>query len=153
MHNTGGNGRDFQLALNATQPADEYYQMARVVKQPDSSGIKSPPNHGGNRDSTNQFKTMMNAGDLTKKAAHDPHQQSNSTGFRGSELQPSNFDSDIPKTFQSASHQSSIVQVKLPQIRNAGEFRSPPQRMSQQAEKDLYASESQRRLQESAIVT
>jgi hypothetical protein len=73
VQNTGGNGRDFQLALNATQPADEYYQMARVVKQPDSSGIISPPNHGGNRDSTNQFKTMMNAGDPLKKGAHDLH--------------------------------------------------------------------------------
>ena len=98
MHTTGGNGRDFQLALNATQPAEEYYQMARAAaRQAESSGIISPPNNGGHRDSTNQFKTMMNGGDPNKKVGQDLHQHSNSTGFRGSELQPSNFDSDIPK--------------------------------------------------------
>lgn len=40
---------------------------------------------------------MINGGDPSKKVAQDLHQHSNSTGFRGSELQPSNFDSEIPK--------------------------------------------------------
>jgi hypothetical protein len=61
--------KEFSLSLNATQPTEEYYQIAKTAKL-DPKGLTSPPNQGG-RESSKQFKTMLMPSDGSRKTYQD----------------------------------------------------------------------------------